>query len=115
MPWLVLAAAFLYASRVLSEGGGLNQSSVIRPRGKIMVDSRLVDDHGHSHPTMTSLRLRAVYTDWLRVTDCDDEGHRVGACAQGLEGGEETAGEWVAGVCEASLYDGMVLGKVAVC
>ncbi len=77
-----------------------------------MVSSRLVDDRTHSHLTMTSLPLRAVYIDRLRVTDCDDEGHRAGACAQGLEAGEDTAGEWV---CEAALDDGTVFGEVAEC
>ena len=87
---LELAAAFLYASRVLGDGGGLDKSSVIRTRGKITVDSRFVDDHGHSHLTMTSLRLRVVYPYRLRITnECD----RAGACAQGLEAGEETVGE----------------------
>lgn len=65
--------------------------------------------------TMTSLRLPAVHPDRLRVTNCDDEGHRAGVCAQGLEAGEDPAGEWVAGVCEAALDDGMVSGEVAEC
>lgn len=76
----VLAAASLYASRVLGEGGALVGSSAMESKDHADADLRLVDDHSHAHLTMCALGLGAVYPYRLGVVDRDDEFDRARSC-----------------------------------
>lgn len=78
-----------------------------------MSDLRLVYDHRHSHLTMASLRLSAIYPDWLGVLDCNDKLNRSGSSAQGLKAREEAAGERMAWIGKAALHNGVILWEVA--
>ena len=65
---------------------------------------------------MTSLRLRAVDPNWIRIVDLHHKLHRSRSSAQGLKTGEEaTATKRMAWVYEATLRDGVVPGIVAEC
>ena len=75
---------------------------------------RLIHHHCHPVLTVTSLSLRAVDPDGLRVVDLHHEFHGPESGAQRLKAGKEPAArERMAWFREAALHDGVVSGIVA--
>ena len=69
--------------------------------------------HHHRHPLLAMRLLRAINPNRRRILDLHFERHGARPRAQGLETGEKSPGERVAGVRETALSDGVVFGKVA--